>query len=377
MSRYLIACGGTGGHLAPGIALAEELVARGHECCLLISNKQIDSRLIQKYPEFHFERLPGVGLSLNPIRVVNFAWMQLKALGFALRLIRSFNPDVIFGFGGYTCVAIAISGAIRGVPVALHEANRVVGRAIRVVGPLARRIYLPAGVRLSRAGTDRIRYHGFPVRREIHRVGKARARERLGLDPNQKTLLVLGGSQGAVALNDWVNRHLEFFAKQEIQIYCVTGPGKGADGVFSLESRNGSTVRAVFTPFSDNVADLLSAADLAVARAGAGTIAELIRCRLPAILIPYPHAADGHQLVNGRFFEQQGGGLLLEESYIGDLQREVKEVIFNDWLLAQFQKNLERMDRENTIDRIVRDLDELGREHEDKRRPKSAAPEAA
>lgn len=377
MSRYLIACGGTGGHLAPGIALAEELVARGHECCLLISNKLVDSRLIQKYPGFHFERLPGVGFSLHPIRAIQFFWMQIRALIFALRLIRVFNPDVIFGFGGYTCVAITISGAFRGVPVALHEANRVVGRAIRVVGPLARRIYLPAGVKLGRAGSSRIRYHGFPVRREIHRVGKAKARVRLGLDPNQKLLLILGGSQGATTLNEWVNRHLESFAKDEIQVYCVTGPGKGADGVFELAARNGSRVRSVFTPFSDRVADLLSAADLAVARAGAGTIAELIRCRLPAILIPYPHAADGHQLVNARFFEQQGGGFVLEEAYLGDLHREVCEVIFNDWLLQQFQKNLERMDRENTIDRIVRDLDELGRDHERKRRPGREAPKAA
>ncbi len=76
MSRYLIACGGTGGHLAPGIALAEELVGRGHECCLLISNKQVDSRLIEKYDMFRFERLPGVGFSLNPYRTVYFAWMQ-------------------------------------------------------------------------------------------------------------------------------------------------------------------------------------------------------------------------------------------------------------------------------------------------------------
>ncbi|RKX35510.1 MAG: UDP-N-acetylglucosamine--N-acetylmuramyl-(pentapeptide) pyrophosphoryl-undecaprenol N-acetylglucosamine transferase [Verrucomicrobia bacterium] len=368
MSRYLIACGGTGGHLAPGIALAEELVGRGHECCLLISNKQVDSRLIEKYDLFRFERLPGVGFSLNPYRAARFFWMQGRALVFALRLIREFNPDVIFGFGGYTSVAITISGYFRGVPVALHEANRVVGRAIRLVGRLARRVYLPVGVTLGNLGSDRVRYHGFPVRREIRRVAKSTARERLGLDPNQKLLLVLGGSQGASALNDWVNHHLEQLAQEGIQVYCVTGLGKGADGVFELRSRSGVTVRSVFAPFSDRMADLLSCADLAVTRAGAGTIAELIRCRLPAILIPYPYAADAHQLVNARFFEQQGGGLVLPEEYLGNLFPEIREVVFNDWLLRQFQINLERMDRENTIDRIVRDLDEIGREHEKTRR---------
>ena len=118
------------------------------------------------------------------------------------------------------------------------------------------------------------------------------------------------------------------------------------------------------------MADLLSSADLAVTRAGAGTIAELIRCRLPAILVPYPYATDAHQLVNARFFEQQGGGLVLSEDYLGNLFPEIREVVFNDWLLRQFQINLERMDRENTIDRIVRDLDEIGRDHEKTRRLK-------
>lgn len=372
MSRYLIACGGTGGHLAPGIALAEELVSRGHECCLLISNKQVDSRLVQKYPDFRFERLPGVGFSLHPFRALRFGWMQMKGLRFALKLIGSFQPDVIFGFGGYTCVAITITGFVKGVPVALHEANRVVGKAIRLVGPLAKRVYLPAGVKLGNPGSTRVRHHGFPVRREIRRVRRSAARERLGLNPNLKMLLILGGSQGAQVLNEWVNRHLEKFAHEEVQVYCVTGLGKGTDGVFELTSRTGVRVRSIFTPFSDRVADLLSAADLVVARAGAGTIAELIRCRLPAILIPYPHAADGHQLVNARFFEQQGGGLVLEQDYLGNLFQEVREVVFNDWLLQQFQKNLERMDRENTIERIVLDLDAIGRRHEEGRGLKPA-----
>jgi UDP-N-acetylglucosamine--N-acetylmuramyl-(pentapeptide) pyrophosphoryl-undecaprenol N-acetylglucosamine transferase len=364
MSRYLIACGGTGGHLAPGIALAEELIGRGHECCLLISNKQVDSRLVEKYGSFRFERLPGVGFSLIPHRAVIFVWEQMRAFGFALRLIKEFNPYVIFGFGGYTCVAITISGYIRGVPVALHEANRVIGKAIRLVGRLARRVYLPAGVSMGNSGSGRVRHHGFPVRREIQRVAKSFARKRLGLDPNQKLLLVLGGSQGASALNEWVERHLEQLAQEKIQVYCVTGMGKGEGRVDELQSRSGVTVRSVFVPFSDRMADLLSSADLAVTRAGAGTIAELIRCRLPAILIPYPHAADAHQLVNARFFEQQGGGLVVSEDYLDNLFPEIREVAFNDWLLRQFQINLERMDRENTIDQIVHDLDEIGREHE-------------
>jgi UDP-N-acetylglucosamine--N-acetylmuramyl-(pentapeptide) pyrophosphoryl-undecaprenol N-acetylglucosamine transferase len=103
----------------------------------------------------------------------------------------------------------------------------------------------------------------------------------------------------------------------------------------------------------------LSAADLVVSRAGAGTIAELIRCATPAILVPFPRAADNHQWANARFFEQQGGGLVIDEQYLGALEREVRDVIFNDWLLRKFRANLRRMDRANSLDLVLDDLEGL------------------
>ena len=120
-----------------------------------------------------------------------------------------------------------------------------------------------------------------------------------------------------------------------------------------------AAVKAVFIPFCDDVATLLSAADLVVSRAGAGSIAELIRCATPAILIPFPKAANNHQWANARFFEQQGGGLVVDQQYLGDLDHEVCDVIFNDWLLGKFRANLQRMDRANSLDLILDDLESL------------------
>ena len=118
---------------------------------------------------------------------------------------------------------------------------------------------------------------------------------------------------------------------------------------------------SVFVPFCDRIGELLSAADLVVSRAGAGTLAELIRCEMPAILVPYPHAASDHQRANAAFFERQGGGLVVEESAIGGLLDEVVELVFNDWLLRQFRANLKRMDRANSLDLMLADLEELAR----------------
>jgi UDP-N-acetylglucosamine--N-acetylmuramyl-(pentapeptide) pyrophosphoryl-undecaprenol N-acetylglucosamine transferase len=120
-------------------------------------------------------------------------------------------------------------------------------------------------------------------------------------------------------------------------------------------------VKAVFVPFCDRIAELLSAADLVVSRAGAGTLAELIRCEVPAILVPYPHAASDHQRANATFFERQGGGLLVEEAAIGSLHSEVLDLVFNDWLRRQFRGNLRRMDRTNSLELMLSDLEGIAR----------------
>lgn len=361
MSRFLIACGGTGGHLSPGIALAEELNARGHETTLLISRKKVDARLIGKYPQLRFERIPGSPFTLNPVGFCSFVWQQSKAFWFSARFIRAWRPDVIIGFGGFTTAGIIVVAALFRLPVALHEANRAPGRAIRLLGGLARRVYLPPGVQMEGVRRARVRYVGLPVRREIVRLPHEAARSRLGLDPGKKVLVIFGGSQGAAPLNVWARDRKERLAVEDIQVYCVTGLGNGGAEVHELRGNSGLPVRAVFVPFCDDVATLLSAADLVISRAGAGTIAELIRCATPAILVPFPQAADNHQWANARFFEQQGGGIVLDQRYLAELEREVGDVMFNDWLLRKFRANLQRMDHANSLDLILGDLEELAR----------------
>ncbi len=359
MSRVLISCGGTGGHLSPGISLAEGLRARGHDVVLLISRKRVDARLAEKYPELRFERMPGTGLSWRPLKFLQCVVTQAQAFAFCLRLMGRQRPDVIVGFGGFTSAPVALAGRLRGVPVALHECNRVPGLAIRVLGHVSARVYLPPGLRLSGVRPSVTRTVGLPVRREIARLPQARARAALGLDPGHRVLAILGGSQGASALNDWARRNLVLLAGEGIQVYCVTGLGKGEPEVRDLNTRPGVRLRAVFTPFCDQVAELLSAADLVVSRAGAGTLAELVRCETPAILVPYPSAAYDHQSANAAFFERQGGGLAIDQTLLNGLHAEVLDVIFNDWLLRKFRGNLRRMDRANSLDIMLRDLEEI------------------
>ena len=361
MSRFIISCGGTGGHLSPGISLAEGLRSRGHEASLLISQKKVDARLSGKYPQLTFDRMPGMGFSWHPWKFLKCAVSQAQALWFCLRLIRRTRPDMVVGFGGFTSAPAVMAAWMSGVPSALHESNRVPGLAIRSLGRLASRVYLPPGIRVNAIRAAATRHVGLPVRREIVRHPQSSARQVFGFDPNQRLLVVLGGSQGAGSLNDWARSQLNLLAGEGIQVCVVTGLCKGPEGAVELKSKTGAPVRAVCLPFCDRMGELMSAADLVVSRAGAGTLAELIRCETPAILVPYPQAADDHQRANASYFERQGGGVVVAQTQLGQMHAEVLDVIFNDWLLRKFRANLQRMDRANSLDLMLGDLEELAR----------------
>ena len=162
MSRFLISCGGTGGHLSPGIALAEGLAARGHESRLLISQKKVDARLIEKYPALRFERVPGTGFSWSPAALMRCVISQARGFRFCEKLVRAWEPHGIVAFGGFTSTPLVAAGVLHRIPVALHESNRVPGRAIRILGRLARRVYLPPGIRLPGLRAAQSREAGQP-----------------------------------------------------------------------------------------------------------------------------------------------------------------------------------------------------------------------
>lgn len=359
MSRFLISCGGTGGHLAPGIALAEALVDRGHRVRLLISRKKVDSRLIEKYPHLDFVRIPGSGLSRDPVALARFVVEQARGFWIGAALVRSFAPDAVVGFGGFTSAAFIAAGALLGVPVVLHEANRVPGRAIRLLGRFAHRVYLPPGVTLSSVSGGAVRAVGLPVRREFRREPAEGARRELGLEPGPRVVVVLGGSQGASVLNEWARREMPLLAAEGVQVYCLTGLGKGMPETLQLRSRSGERVNAVFVAFSDRMSQVLSAADLVVSRAGAGTLAELARTGTPGVLIPYPQAADNHQAANAEAFERDGGGVVVGQEQISELTRTVLELLADASRLAGHRERLGRMDRADALGFMVGDLESI------------------
>ncbi|MDR0535540.1 MAG: UDP-N-acetylglucosamine--N-acetylmuramyl-(pentapeptide) pyrophosphoryl-undecaprenol N-acetylglucosamine transferase [Puniceicoccales bacterium] len=328
----VIACGGTGGHLTPGIALAERLAEHGLESLLLTSHKRVDSRLLEKYPSLRTLAVPGTGLEFTPRGILRFASSQASAIRFARRLFKEQRPRAFVSFGGFLTLGPALAGRMAGIPVILHEANRVPGKAVRALSRLATHIWLPPGLELA-ARPGIVRHAGFPVRREFVKLPRADARRALGIPEAGPLLLVFGGSQGAATLNAWASKNSEQLRASGAHLLCVTGPD--AAGCASKESGMGkndghsdpASPFLRFIPFCDRMPEALSAADLVLARAGAGSIAEFAACETPSVLVPLPSAADNHQEANARHFSALGGARLVPQGRLQDATGEILRLL--------------------------------------------------
>jgi UDP-N-acetylglucosamine--N-acetylmuramyl-(pentapeptide) pyrophosphoryl-undecaprenol N-acetylglucosamine transferase len=340
---YII-CGGTGGHLAPGIATAQRFLEEKIPVELIISEKEVDSRLLRAYPDIPYKRAKGAPFGWKPARLVRFAYGSLFGFFQSYSLLKNSRPWAIIAFGGYLSVGFVIAAWIQKVPVVLHEANRKAGRSIRSLAGMADRVYLPEGVSLPGIEARRIRRLNMPLRREVRHIMKEEIRSRLGIPMHAKVLTVVGGSQGAKALNEWIEANHTSLAADGIWVFLVAGPGKQTmPEMGEFVSDMGSKVEVRTYSFHNALHELFSASDIVISRAGAGTIAELIYCLTPSILIPYPYAADQHQLANARDLERRGGCILIDQSAIDGLYREVLDLVFNDWLLGRMRSNLRRL----------------------------------
>ena len=345
MKNFVIACGGTGGHLTPGIGLAQALEEKGSPCWLFISKKQVDSRLSSKYKKMSFEPMPGCPFSSSIWGFAKFCKELVHSFYLSRQFYKKVGADVVVGFGGFSTLGPALAARSVGIPLYLHESNRKVGKAVRFLAKRADRVYLPDGVRIEGVSYEKTFHHGFPLRQDFRRLPMERARRKLGISMADKLLVILGGSQGAAALNEWVKQNLEKLAVDGISVYCVTGMNKESSGSVQLLDASGGKVTSRFVPFTDQMEVLLSSSNLIISRAGAGSLAEIVKCRVPVIMVPYPYAADDHQTANAEFLESKGGGVVCAQSNITNhLLDEVRELMFNEEFRALIRRNLYSLD---------------------------------
>lgn len=310
--RFVIAAGGTGGHLFPGLAVGEVLLARGHEVMLLISEKEIDALATKGRNEFRIEKVVGEGLqSKSPIAMLRFWWKLQVAKKQCGHLYADWQPAAVLGMGGFTCFAPIVAGRKRGIPTFVHESNAIPGRANRWNAKYVTRVLL--GFEECRAQFPKAQCEvvGTPVRAALRKpVDRAAALSSFGLSPACKTLLVMGGSQGAGGINKRVAAALPQL-RDKVQVIHLTGK---SDEQSMRAAYTQAGIPAYVAAFHHAMQEAYGAADIAIARSGAASLTELSYFGLPSLLIPYPFAAEDHQTANARIFDRAGAGLLVKES---------------------------------------------------------------
>lgn len=312
--RVLIAGGGTGGHLFPGIALAEQVVGAGGQVRFVGTERGIEARVLPEegWPLARIE-VSGIkgrglrGLIAGLLRLPR-AWLQSRAI------IREFAPDVVVGVGGYASGPIVATAWLMGKPTAILEQNSIPGITNRILGKLVRRVFASFPDARGRFAARKLVLAGNPIRKAL--LDKlAKAREDAPQTEHPPRLFVFGGSQGARAINDALIRSASALADAlpGLEIWHQTGnaelertrEGYAAAGM--VEPR----VRVV--PFIRDMSEPYAWCDLVVCRAGATSLAELAAVGCPALLIPFPHATDDHQTHNATSLVEAGGAIVIAE----------------------------------------------------------------
>ena len=311
MGRVAIACGGTGGHLFPGLAVAEELRRRDCAVTLLISPKEVDQQAARTATGVDVAVLPAVGLSRGG--ALAFVRGFAQSVRSARRRFANDRPEAVLAMGGFTSAPPVVAGRLAGVPAFLHESNTIPGRANRWLSRLVQQAFVGFPEAGERLYTTRVKVTGTPVRPQFTPGEVAARRSAMGLDPARPVLVVTGGSQGASGLNDLVIEALPLLIKRVpgLQLLHLTGPKDEAKVRAACECFG---VRAEVRAFCDQMHLALGAASAVVSRAGASSLAELAAMRVPAVLVPYPAATDNHQYYNALALVKTGAARMVEQA---------------------------------------------------------------
>ncbi|WP_117236815.1 UDP-N-acetylglucosamine--N-acetylmuramyl-(pentapeptide) pyrophosphoryl-undecaprenol N-acetylglucosamine transferase [Thermus sediminis] len=330
----LLTGGGTGGHLFPALAVAEELHRRGHPVFYLGAEGGLEAQILPKTPWPH-ALIPAGKLDRSGFRPGQ-AWKLMGGLSAARKVLLQVRPKAILSTGGYAGFPGSLVGALEGVPLLLHEQNARLGLALRLLAPLAKGLALSVPIALSPRLSPKARVLGYPVRE----VGypKAEAKGRLGFDPGKPLLLVLGGSQGSLELNETLPPLLK-----PLGLPVLHQVGERWLGRFRhLEGEGYRVAGFLETPLA------MSAADLLLSRAGAGTLAEAAFHRLPALLFPLAPSLDGGaQLANALAYERAGGAELARREA---LPEQIERILRNP---GPYQEAMARLSPEGAAGRIA------------------------
>ena len=351
MKRIVLTGGGTAGHVTPNIALLSKLKEKNYDIHYIGSYHGMEKDLITQLD------IPYHGISSGKLRryfsLQNFTdpFRVIKGFGEASRLIRHLKPDVIFSKGGFVTVPVVVAGKLNRVPTIIHESDMTIGLANTISMPFSTKVCcnFPATAQILK---NKAVLTGQPIREELLVGDRDKALAFTGLSSENPTLLVVGGSSGAVSVNNAVRRALPSLTK-EFQIIHICGKGKIDSSLNNFDNY------IQYEYIQDELPHLFALADVVVSRAGANAICEFLALNLPNLLIPLPLSASrGDQLLNAHSFEEQGFSRVLEEEFL--TPERLVEVLQS--LYQQRHTYIQAMQasaQKNAVDTITTLIDEL------------------
>jgi UDP-N-acetylglucosamine--N-acetylmuramyl-(pentapeptide) pyrophosphoryl-undecaprenol N-acetylglucosamine transferase len=357
--KIILSGGGTGGHIYPALAIAGEIRQRVPSADILyVGSREGMENHIVPLEGLNYKSVDISGIDRSSMLKASKSLVKFPRSFFqAWDIIKEFKPDVVVGTGGYVSFPVVLAATFFACKTVIHEQNAVMGLANR---KLARRAdytlltFEEAGAQLD---AKRTVLTGLPVRKEILEVNPEQARRNLGIREDCFTLVAFGGSRGARSINRAVLEFLTLARKEDMQLIWITGNLDYNDinkEVQELDLSGWETGLQI-TPFMYNIEEALAIADLAVCRAGASTLSELADLGLPAILIPYPYAAENHQEKNARaLLEKNAVDMVIDEFLDGDtLYKKIQKLRGDESRLSDMSRNIKKEARPNALNDIV------------------------
>jgi len=350
-----IACGGTGGHLFPGLTVAAQLQKRGCAVALLISPKDVDQQAVKSARGMEVFTLPAVALqNRNYFSFARSFWQSWRA---ARRIFKARPPHAVLAMGGFTSAPPILAAKRLGAKTFLHEANTIPGRANRLLAHFVDEAFAGFPESAPRLRARKVTMTGMPVRSQFQPRDAAECRAAFGLGPNRPTILVMGGSQGASGLNEMILSALPTLGEnaKNWQWLHLTGASDFGKVKQTYAARG---FKVFVRPFLAEMDLALGAATVSVSRSGASSLAEIAAMRLPSLLVPYPTAADDHQFHNARAFETTGAARLLEQKSATPekVAAWLRELVENEGARATMQTALAQWHAPKAADQIAENI---------------------
>lgn len=354
--NILVAAGGTGGHITPGIAIANMLKEKGNRVIFVGTERGMEVDLVPK-AGYEIKYIHAKGLNRRAsIKNIKSILELIKGISDVKKIIKEEKIDIVIGTGGYVTAPAMIAALKLKIPTMIHESNALPGKTTSWLSSKVDVVAVGFEEALKKLPKAKNAiYTGNPTKIK-NALSQKEAKEKIGV--NKPLVLVFGGSQGAKKLNETMIEMINTSKIEDYQIIYATGP-KHYDEIISkikVENENVKIERYIY-----NMEEIMEASDLAVCRSGALTVTELGVVGLPAILIPYPLAAENHQYFNARTIEDKNAGIIIEEKdlTVEVLKYKIEKILKDKESLRKMQKNAKREEMKNAIEKIEQEIDKI------------------